>query len=137
MNKTVKITTPPGKEYCSADEIMYYYRYWIHEIGTQNNFPKNINVDNNSVNYWLEHSDVYYLTDNSIKFYWEEDPKHNLPPLLLKVVRDKDEWRLSFLREFGDDKLYIDGKSRKGKNKNGKIDLQKSNDVINGAGKRR
>lgn len=125
MDNKKSIIALPEEEFCPADELMMNYRKHLHEESKNNHYPKHIEVKNEAIKYWINHADYYEKSDNNMVFMWDEIPEEELPPLKIKLFKQNDKWFLSYLKEYGEDDLLIQGKQRKGKNKFGSMYLDK------------
>lgn len=122
-NKEDFINVKAGDENCPADALMENFRKRIHS--TSSNYPKNIEFSENSINFFRNMADITEESEQHIKFCWFEISDQELPPLIIKIRKYKGKYYLQFLKELGEEKLIIKGKQRKGKNKNGKIEIDK------------
>ena len=113
------------EENCPADALLYDFRKHLKEKKQVSKYPKKIEIGQNVIKYWKAHADYYEENDNNIVFLWDSIPEEDLPPLKIKIFKEKDKWLLLYLKEYGDDRILIQGKQRKGKNNNGSIKLDK------------
>ncbi len=125
MNDFKYILVPPGDDNCPADALMLDFRKSVYQKSPTVNYPKNIAISDSTIKYWKDHADYYEESSDNIIFMWHEIPKENLPPLVIKLFKKSNKWRLLYLKEFGEDHLLIKGKQRKGSNKYGSIVLEK------------
>ena len=70
-------------------------------------------------------ADVIEESNDNICFRWAEVLEKNLPPLIVKIKKLNGKYVLQYLKELGEKETLIKGKQRKGKNKNGKIEVIK------------
>lgn len=123
-NKNREINVSPDENTCPGDVLMADFRRKV-KNAPKNSYSKRITISETSVKFWQEHADIIEENDDNITFYWDEIQEQELPPLKIKVRRGNGNYTLSYLKEYGEDELLIKGKQRKGKNKNGKIFLNK------------
>ncbi len=123
--KDKKIVVPSGDNDCPADALMLDFRKNLEkEFGEK--YPQNIEVTPNTLEFWKEHADIVKDGENNKTFQWYEIPEEELPPLKISVFKENNgNWRVSYLKEYGEDQLLIQGKQGKGSNKNGRIILDK------------
>ncbi|MCI8778101.1 MAG: hypothetical protein HFI87_03025 [Bacilli bacterium] len=123
-NQNRIINTLPGNDFCPADNLMNDFRKVISET-TGKKYPKHIAISVNTIEYWKKHADEVIESEDIITFMWDEIVEEQLPPLKIKVKNNLSKYSIIYLKEYGTDKLLITCKSRKGKNKNGTIYLEK------------
>ena len=117
------INVKEGEENCPADALMKDFRTRC--IGN-NKYPKNIEFSESCINFFREMADIVEETENNIIFKWNEiKEEEDLPPLIVKIRISNGKYYLQFLKELGEEKTIISAKQRKGKNKKGKIYLNK------------
>ena len=122
-NQIEKILTPANEKACPADSLMYDFRKKLKN--SVSNYANHIEISNSSIKYWKEHADDIIENNDNIIFGWREIPEEQLPPLKIKVKKNEKGYTLMYLKEYGNDKLLMQGKQRKGKNKHGIILLEK------------
>ncbi len=93
--------------------------------GGKSAYPQNIEFSLRSIEYFRNNANEIQETESYIEFKWYEIPEENLPPLIVKIRENKGKYYLQYLKELGEDRTIIKGKQRKGKNKNGKIQVEK------------
>ena len=123
-NQNKIINTKSGDSFCPADNLMSDFRREISKMPEQK-YPKHIDVSVNTIEYWKKHADIVIELEDIITFMWDEIVDEQLPPLKIKVKKNLNKYSIMYLKEYGDDKLSIICKQRKGKNKNGTIYLEK------------
>ena len=109
---------------CPADRLMADFRKKVRS-GNKKVYARHFDISEKSISFWRNHADIIEENADNITFYWEEIEEEDLPPLKIKIRKVKGEYLLSYLREYGEDKLLIRGKQRKGKNRSGKLFLNK------------
>lgn len=126
MNQEKREKVPEGEKNCPADVLMKLFRQEIR----QGKFPRNIEFNENTIEFWKEQADGIEEGEEHIKFQWGEIEEENLPPLIVKVKKEGSIYRLVYLKELPEkeEKTIIQGKQRKGKNKYGKIVIEKEED---------
>ena len=92
----------------------------------EKDYQKNIEFSNGCVNFFKDMADVVEESDKYIEFNWEDVPNKDLPSLTVKIRKSNGKFYLQYLKEHGEEELVIKGKQRKGKNKNGKIQVRKN-----------
>lgn len=117
-NQIRKIKTPANEESCPADALMCDFRRKLQEKSISD-YAKHTDISQSSIKYWMDHADLVIEENDSIIFSWDEILDKNLPPLKIKVKKGVKGYSLIYLKEYGEDHLLIQGKNRKGKNKNG------------------
>lgn len=123
-NSDYEVKASSDENDCSADRLMADFRKKV-KNGNKKSYARHVDISETSINFWREHADIIEENDDSITFYWEEIEEEKLPPLKIKIRKVKGNYMLSYLKEYGEDKLLIKGKQRKGKNRSGKIFLNK------------
>lgn len=124
-NKKEFIDVAPDDENCPADALMANFRKKIKEAN-EKDYQKNIEFSNGCVNFFKDMADVVEESDKYIEFNWEDVPNKDLPSLTVKIRKSNGKFYLQYLKEHGEEELVIKGKQRKGKNKNGKIQVRKN-----------
>ncbi|MCX4303935.1 MAG: hypothetical protein K1W33_07565 [Clostridia bacterium] len=124
-NKKEFIDVAPDDENCPADALMANFRKKIKEA-KEKDYQKNIEFSNGCVNFFKDMADVVEESDKYIEFNWEDVPNKDLPSLTVKIRKSNGKFYLQYLKEHGEEELVIKGKQRKGKNKNGKIQVRKN-----------
>lgn len=124
-NKKEFIDVAPDDENCPADALMANFRKKIKEA-KEKDYQKNIEFSNGCVNFFKDMADVVEESDKYIEFNWEDVPDKDLPSLTVKIRKSNGKFYLQYLKEHGEEELVIKGKQRKGKNKNGKIQVRKN-----------
>lgn len=123
--KDKRIVVSSGDNDCPADALMADFRRNL-EKDFKDNYPKDIVVTQSALQFWKSHADIIKRENNHLTFQWYEIPEEELPPLKIVVFRTNNgEWRVSYLKEYGEDKLLIQGKRGKGSNKFGRVVLDK------------
>lgn len=123
-NKQVKIIKASSEEeVCPADMLMHDFRKNIKNAVSK--YANHIEISSSSIKYWKKHANIVLENEKNIIFSWEGIPEEQLPPLKIKVSKNQNGYTLVYLKEYGNDKLLIQGKQRKGKNENGIIYLDK------------
>lgn len=122
QNKKSIINVKSGNENCPSDELMNHFRK---RVKKNIKYPKNIEFSKPSIDFFRKHADIIEESETYIKFKWNEIPQEELPPLIVKIRKDKTKYYLQYLKELGEEKTIIKGKQRKGKNKYGKIKINK------------
>ena len=123
MNTRKIVTAPAGNDDCPADALMSDFRKKIN--ASRNDYSKNIEISDSAIGFWKDHADYIIKNAGSVEFIWDEIEEEQLPPLKIKVVRKYDKWYLSYLKEYGEETTLIQGKRRKGRNKEGSVFLDK------------
>ena len=124
-NKKEFTDVAPDDENCPADALMANFRKKIKEA-KEKDYQKNIEFSNGCVNFFKDMADVVEESDKYIEFNWEDVPNKDLPSLTVKIRKSNGKFYLQYLKEHGEEELVIKGKQRKGKNKNGKIQVRKN-----------
>jgi len=123
--KDKRIVVSSDENDCPADALMADFRRNL-EKNFGENYPKNILVTEESLNFWREHADIVKDGEDNKTFQWFEIPEEELPPLKIQVHKGNGgEWYVSYLKEYGEDELLIKGKQGKGRNVDGRIILDK------------
>lgn len=123
-NSDYEVKASADENDCSADRLMADFRKKV-KSGNKKSYARHVDISETSINFWREHADIIEENEDNITFYWEEIEEEELPPLKIKIRKVKGDYMLSYLKEYGEDKLLIRGKQRKGKNRRGKIFLNK------------
>lgn len=121
-NKTIMVN--PGEKNCPGDALMLDFRKSIHN----NKYPRDITFSQSGIEFFKKMCDQCIVSGkgNNITFYWTAIPEKNLPPLKIKVVRQKGKYKLNYLKEYGEtEKTLIKGKQGKGRYKNGSVKIIK------------
>lgn len=121
-NKTDLINVEYGEDNCPADALMNNFRTRAHNML---DYPKNIEFSKECIDFFREMADVIEESNDNICFRWDEVLEKNLPPLIVKIRKLNGKYVLQYLKELGEKEILIKGKQRKGKNKNGKIEVIK------------
>lgn len=121
-NQTEIINVEYGEDNCPADALMSDFRKRAKETSA---YQKNIEFSENCIKFFREMADIVEESDDNVKFGWNAIPENDLPPLIVKIRKDKGKYKLQYLKELGEEKAIIKGKQRKGKNKNGKLKIEK------------
>lgn len=121
-NKTNLINVEYGEDNCPADALMNDFRTRAHNML---DYPKNIEFSKECIEFFKKMADIIEESEDNICFKWEEVFDKNLPPLIVKIRKSNDKYMLQYLKELGEKETLIKGKQRKGKNKNGKIEIIK------------
>lgn len=111
-----------GENNCPADALMNNFRTRAHDML---NYLKNIEFSKRCVDFFRDMADIIEESDDNICFKWYEVKEKELPPLTVKLRKANGKYILQFLKEIGEEVTLIKGKQRKGKNKNGKINIEK------------
>lgn len=123
-NKKEFIDVAPDEDSCPADALMNDFREKIKEAKDKD-YQKNIEFSSGCVNFFRDMADMTEESDKYIEFNWLDVPEKNLPPLIVKIRKSNGKFYLQYLKEYGEEELVIKGKQRKGKNRNGKIQVRK------------
>lgn len=124
-NKNEFIDVPSDDENCPADALMANFRKKIKNAkGVA--YQKNIEFSKGCINFFRDMANNTEESDKYIEFNWEDIPEEDLPPLTVKIRKSSGKFYLQYLKERGEEELVIKGKQRKGKNKNGKIQVRKN-----------
>lgn len=123
-NKNEFIDVPSDDENCPADALMANFRKKIKEAN-EKDYQKNVEFTKGCINFFKDMADVIEESDKYIEFNWYDVPQDELPPLTVKIRKNNGKFYLQYLKEHGEEELVIKGKQRKGKNKNGKIQVRK------------
>ncbi len=122
-NRNETLYVKPGEDNCPADALMMDFRK---KINNTKKYSNNIEFSKNSVEFFRTMANIIEESEENIKFYWHEVLEENLPPLIVKLRKSKERYYLQYLKELGkEEKTIIKGKQRKGKNKNGKLQINK------------
>lgn len=122
-NRNEILYVKPDADNCPADALMMDFRK---KINNTTKYSKNIEFSKNSVEFFRTMANIIEESEENIKFYWHEVIEKNLPPLIVKLRKSKERYYLQYLKELGkEEKTTIKGKQRKGKNKNGKLQINK------------
>lgn len=121
-NKTDIINVEYGEDNCPADALMYDFRTKAHNMLS---YPKNIEFSKECIDFFKEMADIVEESEDNICFMWDEVLENNLPQLIVKIRKSNGKYMLQYLKELGEEQTLIKGKSRKGKNKNGRIEVIK------------
>ena len=95
MNQEKKEKVPEGEENCPADVLMKLFRQEIRQV----KFPRNIEFNENTIEFLKEQADGIEEGEEHIKFQWDEIAEENLPPLIVKVKKESSIYRLVYLKE--------------------------------------
>lgn len=135
--KNKKIFVNPGENNCPADALMSDFRK-----NASSNYPKNTIFSQSGIEFFKKMANQYIVAENGneLTFYWKAIPEEKLPPLKVKIRRFKGKYFLNYLKEYGKkEKTLIRGKRRKGKYKNGTVEIikmknnsEKNKDVYDG-----
>lgn len=120
-NKTIIVN--PGEDNCPADALMSDFRKNI-----CSKYSRNITFSQAGIEFFKKMCDQYIVSGNGniITFYWTAIPEEDLPPLKVKIVRQKGKYKLNYLKEYGEtEKTLIKGKQGKGRYKNGSVKIIK------------
>ena len=117
------IDVESGDENCPADALMIDFRKKAN-LGKET-YSKNIEFSETCIDFFRKMADIVEEYEKNIKFRWYEIEEEELPPLIVKIRKNKGRYYLQYLKELGEEKTLIKGKQRKGKNKNGKILIEK------------
>ncbi len=121
-NKTNIINVEYGKDNCPADALMNDFRTRANNI---KEYSKNIEFSKECIEFFKKMADIVEEGEDNICFKWDEVLDEDLPPLIVKIRKSNDKYILQYLKELGEEQTLIKGKQRKGKNKNGKIEVIK------------
>lgn len=121
-NKKDLINVEYGDGNCPSDALMSDFR---RRANSASDYPQNIEFSKNCIEFFREMADIVEESEENIKFRWYEIPEEELPPLIVKIRKSNGRYYLQYLKELGKEKTVIKGKQRKGKNKNGKIEINK------------
>jgi len=106
-----KIVVPPNENECPADALMKQFREELKKRKNKDSFSKNIELTDICIRYWKINCDIKEISEDgrSITFWWDEVPEKKLPPLQIKVRKEKGKYQLVYLKEFGEDRSKIAG----------------------------
>lgn len=121
-NKTNIINVEYGENNCPADALMYDFRTRANNI---RDYAKDIEFSKECIEFFKTMSDIVEESDDNICFKWNEVIEKDLPPLIVKIRKVNGKYILQYLKELGKKETLIKGKQRKGRNKNGKIEVIK------------
>lgn len=121
-NITEIINVEYGEDNCPADALMSDFRKIAKETF---DYQKNIEFSKNCIRFFKRMADIVEENYNNIIFAWDAIPESDLPPLIVKIRKEKGKYKLLYLKELGEEKTIIKGKQRKGKNKSGKLKIEK------------
>lgn len=121
-NKTNIINVEYGEDNCPVDALMNDFRTRAHSMS---DYAKNIEFSKECIEFFKKMADIVEESEENICFKWDEVPDKDLPPLVVKVRKLNDKYLLQYLKELGEKETLIKGKQRKGKNRNGKIEVIK------------
>lgn len=124
-NKKEFIYVEPDEDNCPADALMANFRRKIKKA-SEKDYQKNVEFTAGCINFFKDMADVTEESDKYIEFNWADVPDKDLPPLTVKIRKNNGKFYLQYLKEHGEEELVIKGKQRKGKNKNGKIQVRKN-----------
>lgn len=124
-NKKEFIDVVPDDDSCPADVLMANFRRKIKKA-SEKDYQKNVEFTAGCINFFKDMADVTEESDKYIEFNWADVPDKDLPPLTVKIRKNNGKFYLQYLKEHGEEELLIQGKQRKGKNKNGKIQVRKN-----------
>lgn len=124
-NKKEFIDVEPDEDNCPADALMANFRRKIKKA-SEKDYQKNVEFTAGCINFFKDMADVTEESDKYIEFNWADVPDKDLPPLTVKIRKNNGKFYLQYLKEHGEEELVIKGKQRKGKNKNGKIQVRKN-----------
>lgn len=80
-------------EACPGDELMKRYRRNPEEL------RKNVFFSKTSIKFFKNMADVVEEDKRIITFFWDAIPEENLPSLKIKVQREREKYRLLYLKE--------------------------------------
>ncbi len=80
-------------EACPGDELMRLYRKNPEEL------RKNVFFSKTSINFFKSMADIVQEDKRIITFFWNSIPEEELPSLKIKVQREKEKYRLLYLKE--------------------------------------
>jgi len=123
-NKNEFIDVAPDEDSCPADALMSDFRKKIKEAKDRD-YQKNIEFSGGCVNFFRDMADIVEESEKYIEFNWYDIPEEELPPLTVKIRKNNGKFYLQYLKEHGEEELVIKGKQRKGKNRNGKMQVRK------------
>ena len=112
-----------GDESCPADALMLDFRKRAN-LGKKA-YSKNIEFSDTCIDFFRKMADIVEEYEKNIMFRWYAIEEEELPPLIVKIRKYKGRYYLQYLKELGEEKTVIKGRQRKGKNKNGKILIEK------------
>ncbi len=127
MNKENKriINVEYGDDNCPADALMKDFR----ARAKDSKYYKNVEFSKSCIDFFKKMADIFEETENNIVFKWYEIEEEELPPLIVKIRIKDGRYFLQYLKELSEEKTVIKGKQRKGKNKNGKLKIEKSDEL--------
>ena len=121
-NKIDIINVEYGEDNCPADALMNDFRTRAHNML---NYPKNVEFSKECIEFFKKMADIVDESENNMCFKWDEVPDKDLPPLIVKIRKLNDKYILQYLKKKKKKETLIKGRQRKGKNKNGKIEVIK------------
>ena len=121
-NKKELIDVKSGDENCPADALMADFRKRANSV---EKYPKDIEFSESSIDFFRKMADIVEETEGNIKFGWYEMLEKELPALIVKIRKNNGKYYLQYLKELGEEKTIIKGKQRKGKNRDGKREIDK------------
>lgn len=80
-------------EACPGDELMRLYRKNPEKL------RKNVFFSKTSINFFKSMADIVQEDKRIITFFWNSIPEEELPSLKIKVQREKEKYRLLYLKE--------------------------------------
>lgn len=121
-NKTDIINVEYGEDNCPADALMNDFRTRSNNI---KEYSKNVEFSKECIEFFKKMADIVEENEDNICFKWDEVIEKDLLPLIVKIRKIGGKYMLQYLKELGEEQTLIKGKQRKGKNKNGKIEVIK------------
>lgn len=80
-------------EACPGDELMKLYRRNPEEL------RKNVFFSKTSIKFFKSMADIVVEDKRIITFFWNSIPEEELPSLKIKVQKEKEKYRLLYLKE--------------------------------------
>lgn len=80
-------------EACPGDELMKLYRRNPEEL------RKNVFFSKTSIKFFKSMADIVVEDKRMITFFWNSIPEEELPSLKIKVQKEKEKYRLLYLKE--------------------------------------
>jgi hypothetical protein len=115
-------------EACPGDELMKLYRRNPEEL------RKNVFFSKTSIKFFKSMADIVVEDKRIITFFWNSIPEEELPSLKIKVQKEKEKYRLLYLKEkvnYEERKNEFKGRLTLNINQSNLRKLSKGNVIIN------
>lgn len=115
-------------EACPGDELMKLYRRNPEEL------RKNVFFSKTSIKFFKSMADIVVEDKRMITFFWNSIPEEELPSLKIKVQKEKEKYRLLYLKEkvnYEERKNEFKGRLTLNINQSNLRKLSKGNVIIN------